>query len=146
MANNSPKRWTIADALETYSIRQWGAGYFGINENIRVILAGRIPENIEGRGLSYAMVHMLDLSVVLPTGGLAAFWLWRREAWGYPLAALFLVMSAISGCGILAAEPLAGAMGLPPIPGQSPLFAAWSLLSALAATVLLFHLKDKKAP
>ncbi len=38
MANPAPKRWTIADALETYAIRQWGAGYFGINEkgNVQV--------------------------------------------------------------------------------------------------------------
>jgi arginine decarboxylase len=25
-------RWTVADALETYGIRNWGASYFGINE------------------------------------------------------------------------------------------------------------------
>ncbi|HVE84270.1 MAG TPA: biosynthetic arginine decarboxylase [Myxococcales bacterium] len=25
-------RWTIADSLETYGIRSWGVGYFGINE------------------------------------------------------------------------------------------------------------------
>ncbi len=28
----SQQRWTVADALETYSIRSWGAGYFGIND------------------------------------------------------------------------------------------------------------------
>jgi arginine decarboxylase len=27
-----PQRWTIADAFENYSIRSWGAGYYGINE------------------------------------------------------------------------------------------------------------------
>src|SRR5688500_15979772 len=32
MASTTPPRWTIADALETYSIRAWGNGYFGINE------------------------------------------------------------------------------------------------------------------
>ena len=32
MSTNSPQRWTIADSLETYAIRQWGAGYLGINE------------------------------------------------------------------------------------------------------------------
>ena len=26
------QRWTIADSLETYGIRSWGVGYFGINE------------------------------------------------------------------------------------------------------------------
>src|SRR5438309_953340 len=37
MANPTPPRWTIADSLETYSIRHWGAGYFGINEKGNVI-------------------------------------------------------------------------------------------------------------
>jgi arginine decarboxylase len=32
MSTTSPQRWTIADSLETYAIRQWGAGYLGINE------------------------------------------------------------------------------------------------------------------
>ncbi len=33
-----PARWTIADSLETYSIRQWGAGYFGINDKGNVMM------------------------------------------------------------------------------------------------------------
>lgn len=33
-----PARWTIADSLETYSIRQWGAGYFGINDKGNVVM------------------------------------------------------------------------------------------------------------
>ncbi len=32
MAPTNPPRWTIADSLETYSIKHWGAGYFGIND------------------------------------------------------------------------------------------------------------------
>ena len=46
MATNSPtpKRWTIADALETYSIRQWGAGYFGINDKGNVMVHPGGPE------------------------------------------------------------------------------------------------------
>ena len=46
MATNTPapKRWTIADSLETYSIRQWGAGYFGINEKGNVMVHPGGPE------------------------------------------------------------------------------------------------------
>ncbi len=32
MANTTRQGWTIADSLDTYAIRNWGAGYFGINE------------------------------------------------------------------------------------------------------------------
>jgi len=38
MANPTPPRWTIADSLETYAIRSWGAGYFGINEKGNVAI------------------------------------------------------------------------------------------------------------
>src|SRR5262249_26832788 len=31
-ARGAQQRWTIADSLETYGIRSWGVGYFGINE------------------------------------------------------------------------------------------------------------------
>ncbi len=31
-------RWTVADAQETYSIRSWGAGYFGINDKGNVCI------------------------------------------------------------------------------------------------------------
>jgi len=118
--------------------------YYGLSENIRVIIDGRLPESIEDRGLSSSMVHMLDLSVVLPTGALAALWLWRRKAWGYLLAAIFLVMGAISGCAILAADPLAATMGLPALPGQSPVFGIWAFLSALGVALLLGHLGSPK--
>ncbi len=38
MAPPTTQRWTIADSLDTYSIRNWGAGYFGINEKGNVMV------------------------------------------------------------------------------------------------------------
>ncbi|MFO0597586.1 MAG: biosynthetic arginine decarboxylase [Myxococcaceae bacterium] len=32
MANPTSQRWTIADSNDMYAIRNWGAGYFGIND------------------------------------------------------------------------------------------------------------------
>ena len=32
MPTSPPQPWTLADAFETYGIRNWGAGYFGIND------------------------------------------------------------------------------------------------------------------
>ena len=31
--NDVLKRWTVADSLETYAIRNWGEGYFSIGDN-----------------------------------------------------------------------------------------------------------------
>src|SRR5262249_50743356 len=41
-------RWTVADAQETYSIRSWGAGYFGINEKGNVCIH---PEGVNAPSL-----------------------------------------------------------------------------------------------
>jgi arginine decarboxylase len=44
MPGSSNQRWTIADALECYSIRSWGSGYFGINDK------GHVCVHAEGPG------------------------------------------------------------------------------------------------
>ncbi len=46
MANPTPSpRWTIADSLETYAIRTWGAGYFGINEKGNIVVHPNGPDS-----------------------------------------------------------------------------------------------------
>ncbi len=40
----NPPRWTIADSLETYQTRAWGAGYFGINDKGHVVVHPNGPE------------------------------------------------------------------------------------------------------
>ena len=37
-----PRRWTVADSVETYAVRAWGGGYFGINDagNVAVTPGG----------------------------------------------------------------------------------------------------------
>ena len=37
MPATTPQRWTIADSVDLYGIRNWGAGYFGVNEKGNVI-------------------------------------------------------------------------------------------------------------
>lgn len=44
MPTTSNARWTIADSLDTYAIRQWGAGYFGINEKGNVMVHPHGPD------------------------------------------------------------------------------------------------------
>lgn len=38
MSSPSPQRWTVADSLDMYAIRNWGAGYFGVNDKGHVIV------------------------------------------------------------------------------------------------------------
>ena len=42
MPTSPPQPWSLADAFETYGVRSWGAGYFGINDKGNVTVhAGR---------------------------------------------------------------------------------------------------------
>jgi arginine decarboxylase len=41
LANDPLRRWTTADALETYNIPRWGCGYFGVNEQGNLIVTPR---------------------------------------------------------------------------------------------------------
>ena len=36
--------WSIPDALETYKVRQWGAGFFGINDRGHHAYQGLAPD------------------------------------------------------------------------------------------------------
>jgi arginine decarboxylase len=38
MAPSTPQRWSVADSNDLYAIKNWGAGYFGINDKGNVIL------------------------------------------------------------------------------------------------------------
>ncbi len=67
MATSNPPRWTIADSLDTYAIRHWGAGYFGINDkgNVAVHPAGpstpsfdlkELVDEVRRRGISLPLL------------------------------------------------------------------------------------------
>jgi arginine decarboxylase len=67
MAPTTPARWTIADSLETYAIRHWGAGYFGVNDkgNVCVHPAGpttpsfdlkELVDEVRRRGISLPLL------------------------------------------------------------------------------------------
>ena len=42
-----PQPWSLADAFETYGVRSWGAGYFGINDKGKV--TGRFRADVDVR-------------------------------------------------------------------------------------------------
>jgi arginine decarboxylase len=53
MAHITKHRWTVADSLELYNVRAWGAGYFTINDEGHLAVSPRGPDgpDIDLRGL-----------------------------------------------------------------------------------------------
>ena len=56
MPISPPQPWTLADAFETYGVRSWGAGYFGINDK------GNVTVHADGNG------HSMDLKELVEDG------------------------------------------------------------------------------
>ncbi len=62
LANDPLRRWTLADALDTYNIPRWGCGYFGINDAGNLVVTPRgegagtidmkeLVDELTGRGI-----------------------------------------------------------------------------------------------
>ncbi len=67
MAPSTPQRWSVADSNDLYAIRNWGAGYFGINDkgNVMVHPAGpatpsfdlkELVDEVRRRGISLPLL------------------------------------------------------------------------------------------
>ncbi|MDP1822090.1 MAG: biosynthetic arginine decarboxylase [Archangium sp.] len=67
MASPTPQRWSVADSNDLYAIKNWGAGYFGINEkgNVELHPAGpatpsfdlkELVDEVRRRGISLPLL------------------------------------------------------------------------------------------
>ena len=55
LANDPLRRWTAADALDTYNSARWGCGYFGVNDSGSLVVT---PQG-EGNG-AIDMKELID--------------------------------------------------------------------------------------
>ena len=87
---------------------------------------GELPQMIVLAKTPTVFVYVLDLGVVVPLALLAAWWLWRREAWGDVLAGFVLVKATTMGLALLAMTAFALQAGLAV---EGVLSAAWVTLA-----------------
>jgi hypothetical protein len=97
------------------------------SEEIPAALAGVKPQSLQDSGLLTNPVHVLDMALLLPAIALSGFWLWRKQAIGYGLAAPILVNMVFQGLGITAIMVFSLRAGLPGAPGIALIFLALSL-------------------
>jgi len=92
-----------------------------------------------------AVVHLgivLDLTVLVPLYGVAAVLLWRREPWGFVLAAMALVSGVLHQLSYLAALVFQSVAQVPGAVAFDPVEPVIVLLYAGAATALLIGLRN----
>jgi hypothetical protein len=69
--------------------------------SVAFLFTGNVPQAVIDSGHPTAIVFALDLAVLLPAVGLAAFLLWKKEPWGYVLAVMVNVKGAMYALALI---------------------------------------------
>jgi hypothetical protein len=105
----TPVRWIagymmfVAVGLSVVYIAQW----------VGFVAARQLPPIVVQTGHPTSVVFALDLSLVVPVLVLGAVWLWKRQPWGYVLAAVANVKGAaymLALCAVTASAVRSGAL------------------------------------
>jgi len=99
------------------------------------VFAGRPPPTRDPE--AFKLVAALDLTIMMPALGTGGFLLWRRNAWGYLIAAITATQGALYLLVLSANSALSIARGLEQTPGQLPIWGALLIATTTAAVVLL---------
>ncbi len=85
--SNTPVKWISAYMLLVVVFM----GGFWIALSLGYVFTGQIPQIIVELGIHTNLIAALDLSIMVPLGLLGSLMLWKRNAWGYVLAAIWNV-------------------------------------------------------
>ncbi len=108
------------------------------------IINGQLPQIIEKTGHITSVVFALDLSLVVPVFGLAAFWLWKRQPWGYVLAAISIVKGMVYTLVLAVVSYRATVVGFPEASTEIPLWLTLAAGGLLAGIFLLGNIKPSE--
>jgi hypothetical protein len=112
-------------------------GGFWLGVSLHAAITGRVPAMVSATGSYTNLVAALDLAVIVPTGILAAIWLWKQRKGGYVLGTIWTVQGAIYMSALTAAT-VSGALA-----GQIPIqqAALWGVIAVgcLTSSCLLLR-------
>lgn len=112
-----------------------------LRDIVPALFSGATPVSLQGTKMLTNPIQVVDLAVGFPLTILAAVWLWRRRAWGYALAGLFLVYGVIEAASV-ATDQFFGHLSDPSQSlAMSPVFAALTIIALIPLTVYLRHLR-----
>jgi len=102
-----------------------GIGGLWIAQSLSFVVTGQVPQFIIKVAHPTSVVFALDLSLVVPFLILGAIWLWKRQPWGYVLAAILNVKGAVYILALAGVSVSAARAGFPEALAELPL---WGLL------------------
>jgi hypothetical protein len=118
----------VASGLSLIWMATWAAYVF----------AGR-PTPVEPE--AFKLVAVLDTAIMVPALALGGIMLWRRNTWGYVVAAIAGVQSSLYLLVLSINSAVEILRGLAEAPGELPL---WGTLAATTATVTLVLLANAR--
>jgi hypothetical protein len=104
--------------------------------------AGR-PTPIEPE--AWKLVAALDLTVMMPALGVGGLLLWRRNGWGYPIAAIAAIQGALYLLVLSVNAVVSIARGFEEAPGQLPIWGPLFFATSAAAVVLLAFVRTSES-
>jgi hypothetical protein len=131
----TPVRWIAGYMLFVAA----GIGALWIVQSLSFVVSGQVPEFILKVGHPTSIVFALDLSLVVPFLVLGAIWLWKRQPWGYLLAAILNVKGAVYMLALAAVSVSVAKAGLQTA-SELPLWGFLSLGFLVASLSLLGNL------
>ena len=105
------------------------------------VFAGR-PTPVEPG--AFQVVAALDLAVMVPALAMGGILLWRRQPWGYVIAAIASIQGALYLLVLSVNSSLAIGRGLVPAPGELPIWGTLMLFTTGAAVVLLSNVGPRE--
>jgi hypothetical protein len=105
------------------------------------IFAGR-PTPVEPE--AFKVVAAIDLSIIVPLLVFGGILLWRRNAWGYVIAAIASILSTLYLILLSVNSLVAIQRGTADAPGQIPVWGTLALLTAIATLLLLSNVRSER--
>lgn len=116
-----------------------GIGGLWIAQSLSSVATGQVPQFIVKVGHPTSVVFALDLSLVVPFLVLGAIWLWKRQPWGYVLAAILNIKGTVYMLALAAVSISGARAGFSEASAELPL---WGLLGLGFLVSSLFLLKN----
>ena len=114
-----------------------GIGGLWIAQSLSFVFTGQVPEFLLKVEHPTSVVFALDLSLVVPFLVLGAVWLWKRQPWGYVLAAILSVKGTVYMLALAAVSAMAVEAGFSEASAELPL---WGVLGVGFLVASLFLL------
>lgn len=102
-------------------------------QTVNFLVTGQLPQSLVASGVHTEIVFALDLSLVVPGMALGAVWLWRRQPWGYVLAALMLVKGTLYPLALLGMALFTARAGVPDAWSMAPFWGFFAAASLIAS-------------